>query len=226
LFTFRLWPTLITLVMFAVLIGLGAWQMQRLHWKENLLATIKTRMAEAPVDVSSVDASGADYRPASASGVFKYDREIYLHAISLSGEGGWHVLTPLKLDNGKWLLVDRGFVPFEKAETKDFYRPDGHMIIKGIARVPTHHWPQPENDPAKNDWYWPDLAALAKAMDVPQFMPFVLDADVVPSPGGYPIGGQTRLDIPNNHFVYALTWFGLAAALLVIYGVSGFRKVT
>jgi surfeit locus 1 family protein len=67
---------------------------------------------------------------------------------------------------------------------------------------------------------------MAKLAGVPEFMPFVLEADTKPNPGGYPIGGQTRVALPNNHLSYALTWYGLALALLVIYGVSGFRKVS
>jgi len=224
IFTVRLWPSVTTLIMLAILLSLGVWQIQRLHWKEGLIAAISTRMNAVPVDVSAVDAANADYRPASAFGTFKYDHEIFLHAISLGGDGGWHVLTPFQLENGRWLLIDRGFVPFEKVDSKDFYRPDGHVIMKGVLRVPVHQWPQPENDIAKADWYWPDLNALSKVMDVPAFMPFVLEADGALNPGGFPVGGQTRLEIPNNHFGYALTWFGLALVLLVIYSVSGYSR--
>jgi surfeit locus 1 family protein len=223
-FSVRLVPTLITLVMLTGLISLGCWQITRLHWKENLLITIHARMDEDPVDVSAVKRDEADYRPAYAIGAFNYEHEIYIHAVSRVGEGGYHVLTTLKIDDDHYLLVDRGFVPYSVNRLPPFYRPNGQVTIRGTLRVPQHHWPQLNNNPKDNDWYWPDLKALAHAMGVPEFMPFVLEVDGTMNSLGFPLGGQTRLDIPNNHFVYALTWFGLALALLVIYGASGYSK--
>lgn len=75
----------------------------------------------------------------------------------------------------------------------------------------------PENDPARNSWFYVDLAAMAKAAAIVHVLPFYLDADASPNPGGWPQGGQTETDLPNNHLQYALTWFALAAALIVIY---------
>ncbi len=85
---------------------------------------------------------------------------------------------------------------------------------------------QPANDRPKNDWYGIDLAVMASLVGVPEFMPYILAADTKPNRGGYPVGGQTRLDLPNNHLSYAITWFGLAFALMVVYGVSAYRKVS
>jgi len=227
-FTFRLWPTLITFCMLAVLLGLGTWQVQRLHWKQALLATIDDRINDDPVDAETVNPAEADYRPAKASGLFQHDREFYLTAISSTGEGGYHVLTPLQLDDGKYLLVDRGWIPYDRKapETRRDGQLFGPVRVGGILRIPRHYWTQPANDAAGNVWYGIDLPVMAKLAGVPEFMPFVLEADTKPNPGGYPIGGQTRVTLPNNHLSYALTWYGLALALLVIYGVSGFRKVS
>ncbi len=251
--------------MLVVLLGLGTWQVQRLHWKESLIAEIDERAHEAPVDAAlipsfrtprsgdpeSMNRSGgkddsmdfgfapaarpemtpienADYHPAFASGLLQHNHEFYLHAISLTGEGGYHVLTPLQLDNGKYLLVNRGWVPYDRKlpETRADGQLFGPVTIEGILRVPVHHAMQPQNDAAKNDWYGIDLVAMAKLAGVSEFLPYVLDADAAPNPGGYPVGGQTRVNLPNNHFGYALTWYGLALALLVIYGVSATRKVS
>lgn len=229
LLTLRLWPTIIAAGMFVTLLGLGTWQVQRLQWKTELLATIEARSQEEPIDVSEIkDINQVDYRPAQASGLFQYDREFYLHAISLEGEGGYHVLTPLQLENGKYLLVDRGWVPFDKKLPAT--RLDGQLIgsvlVKGILRIPRSYWMQPANSSSKNDWYSIDLTAMAKMADIPEFMPFVLDADSTKNAGGYPLGGQTRKVLPNNHLSYAITWYGLALALLVIYGISSYRKVS
>ncbi len=228
-FTLRFWPTILTLVMLAVLIGLGTWQVERLHWKQNLLAEIDQRSHMPPVDISNLtDASNIDYLPAKASGLFRHDQEFYLTAISKDGQGGYHVLTPLQLDNGTVLLVDRGWVPYDKKDPAT--RRDGQLFgpvsVTGLLRKPIHIWSQPANDPAHNQWYGIDLAAMAAQANMPAFLPYVLDADATPNAGGYPIGGQTRVTLPNNHLSYAMTWFGLALALLVIYGVSGYRKVS
>ena len=78
----------------------------------------------------------------------------------------------------------------------------------------------PANDPARNEWFWYDLPALARAADVPEAAPFYIEAGPVPNPGGFPIGGQTQIELPGNHVGYALTWFALALALGAIYVVS------
>ena len=223
----RFWPTLMTAAMLFGLIGLGTWQVHRLHWKEGLLAEIAQRMHEAPVEVDALSDKGdVNYRPATVSGTFLNGHILYLFAISKTGDGGYHILTPLRLHDGRFLLVDRGWIPYDmrRAGDEKFSRPAGPVNVAGILRLPEHYWIQPDNDPARNDWYWVDFAAMAKVAGVPAFLPYVLEADAAPNPGGYPVGGQTRVTLPNNHFAYALTWYGLAWALLVIYGMSAFRK--
>jgi surfeit locus 1 family protein len=226
-FFIRRIPTAMTILMLAVLIGLGTWQIDRLQWKEDLLSTISQRLLGPTLDIAVVDKAYADFQHAMATGSFLNDKELYMHAVSTRGEGGWHVLTPFHVNNGLWLLVDRGFVPFDKKDpdTRRDGQLSGSVTITGHLRLPQHRWPQPDNNPAANDWYWPDPAAMAKAMDVPPFLPFVLQVDATPVPGGYPVGGQTRVDLPNDHFTYALTWYGLACVLLVIYILFGFKDL-
>jgi surfeit locus 1 family protein len=49
-------------------------------------------------------------------------------------------------------------------------------------------------------------------------VPFIVDAELDPGlPGGFPKGGVTRLELPNRHLEYALTWYGLAAALVAVF---------
>jgi len=220
-FHFRVGPTLATAVMLVLMIGLGTWQVQRLHWKENLIQTINERIHTAPIDVATVEGD-ADYRPAKVSGLFQHDHTLYLLALSKTGEGGYHILTPLELDDGRSLLVDRGWVPYDHKD--NFFRPIGPVILTGVLRLPEHSWVQPHNDPPQNNWYGIDLIAMAKATNVPAFLPYVLELDATPNMGGYPLGGQTRVTLPNNHFGYALTWYGLALILLIIFGVSSYRK--
>jgi surfeit locus 1 family protein len=141
-------------------------------------------------------------------------------AISLTGEGGYHVLTPLQLNDGRLLLVDRGWIPYDRRD--HFATVEGQTKIAGILRQPESHLFVPKNDVAKNNWYQIDLTAMAQNAGIGPFMPFVMDVDATPNEGGYPVGGQTRIDLPNNHFGYAVTWFGLAAVLVIIYLVYSF----
>ena len=99
---------------------------------------------------------------------------------------------------------------------------DGEVTVKGLARNPLATKPSsivPDNDPAKNIFFWKDLDAMAASAGLPRratVLPFFIDADATPNPGGLPIGGVTTIDLPNNHLQYALTWYGLAAALAVV----------
>jgi surfeit locus 1 family protein len=80
----------------------------------------------------------------------------------------------------------------------------------------------PNNEPEHNRWFWRDLGGMARSMfpqGTPSVAPFFIEAERSDTPGGWPLGGQTRLEIPNDHLQYALTWFALAFALVVIYVV-------
>ncbi len=209
--------------MLPILIGLGSWQIQRLHWKEGLIATIDARIHREPTDIVSLPPAEADYRPATARGIFQNDKSFYLLAISLTGEGGYHILTPLQLEDGRYLLVDRGWISYAMRD-KDFSRPSGAVTVHGVARVPEHHRIQSQNDAIHNNWYQIDLSVMAQQISIPAFLPYILEADSNPNEGGYPIGGQTRIELPNNHLSYAVTWYGLALVLVIIYVVSSYRK--
>ena len=227
----RFWPTLIFVVLFATLLGLGFWQVQRLAWKENLIATIAARMQEDPLDVTAIPPDKIDYHPATATGTFQNDKTIYIHAIERdTGTGGYHVITAMLLSSGKTLLVDRGFIPFEKRASAEYTKPTHPLFIRGISRVPNHPLMQPENNPATGDYYWVDIPALTAQFNLNEVLPFVLAADKGPNPDRdsmvLPHGGQTQMEIPNDHFGYAVTWFSLAGALAIIYGIWLRRKVS
>ena len=227
MFAPRLLPTLLTFFMLPVLLWLGTWQVERLHWKEALIATISERVHDAPLEVPYVATEQADYRPAIAYGEFKHDLQLFVMSSDLAtGKGGYHVLTPLQLTRGQYLLVDRGWIPFEHKNQQDgFNKPVGTVEIHGILRVPTKpSWVMPNNDPIKGNWYSIDLPSMAAADKLGDFLPYILEADDTANVGGFPIGGQTRLTLPNDHFSYALTWYSFAIILLIIYWVSSYRK--
>jgi surfeit locus 1 family protein len=231
----RLLSGILLVGLFAALVGLGTWQMQRLHWKEGLLAAIDERRHAPPADIDAIAALAAsgteiDYRSVRLSGTFRNSGERHFFA-TYDGQTGFYVYTPLMLADGRAVLVNRGFVPYERKEpaTRPESQREGPVTITGLARARLDakpSWVVPENDIAKNIFYWKDWTAMtaASGLSAARTLPFFVDADATPNPGGLPVGGVTQFDLPNNHLQYALTWYGLAAALLAVSGVFVFRR--
>lgn len=226
-----LWPTLITIPALIVLVLLGTWQVQRLHWKTDLIDKLNNRSTATAVAPPS---DGDDLEPfqfqrVAVDGVFQHDQERFLIGRALNGKPGIHILTPLKPDDGSdAILVDRGWVPFERREaaTRRGGQIEGPVTVEGIVRLqnPPGYF-TPENEPANNTWYFVDTDGMSKAAGMPLRSGYYIVSDVADLPGGLPKGGQWRLDLRNDHFAYALTWYGLAFALLVIYIVYHRRQV-
>jgi surfeit locus 1 family protein len=221
---------LAVLLSLAILLTLGTWQVERLYWKEALLADIAERRAAAPVPLAQVErdlAAGMDieYRRVSLAGTFDHARERHFFA-TFEGRTGFYVYTPLVLPDGRAIFVNRGFVPYEMKEpvTRQAGEVPGEQTITGYARSKLLEKPSvivPDNDLAKNIFYWKDLDAMASSAGLSQVISMFVDADAsVVSPGGWPKGGVTHFDLPNNHLQYAVTWYGLAVALLaVVFGL-------
>jgi surfeit locus 1 family protein len=222
----RLLPlTLGALAGFAVLIGLGTWQVQRLHWKEGLIAERTAATSAPPVALPrSVEAARPlEFHRVEVKGVFLHDREVPVHGIERrSGGAGYLILTPLRLADGAVVLVERGWVPTDKREaaTRAQDNPPGEVSVEGFLRLAPAEkpgWFVPANDPSRREWFWIELPTLARAAGVPEALPFYVEAGSAPNPGGLPVGGQANTDLPNDHLQYAITWYALAAALAVIY---------
>jgi surfeit locus 1 family protein len=222
----RLAPTLFTIPVVAALLALGVWQLQRLEWKSRLIAERATAVAVAPVPPPQTlaEARALEFHRVTVEGVFLHDKEILLNAIAAKGDAGFDVLTPLRDAVGRIVFVNRGFVPTELKDraTRPAGQPAGTMHVSGLLRVPPQEkpgWFIPDNRPDRNAWFWVDLPAMAAADGLANVAPFYIDADAAPNPGGWPKGGVTPLALPNDHLQYAITWFSLAAALMVIYVV-------
>lgn len=215
------WPTVIALPAFLVLLALGTWQLERLAWKTELNAERAAASQSAPIPLPRTleEAEADKFHPVRVEGVFDHARERFVAASNERGQVGVHVLTPLRLDDGRVLLVNRGFVPSElkDPERRKEGQLEGRVTVEGLIRVPPAgkpSWFAPDNVPEANMWFWMDPAAMA-----PDALPFYVDAGPAPNPGGWPKGGVTRLFLPNDHLQYAITWYALAVALAVIYVV-------
>jgi surfeit locus 1 family protein len=220
-------PTLWLIPMLAILIGLGTWQIQRLHWKLDLLARIHTGLTSAPVflrdALPAYDAdriAAADYRRVKVRGLFENGEEIFFFSIGSDGEAVYHVITPFLMRDGHTLLVDRGYIPTQMLGSPAWKAGDldGQRTISGIIRKPgAPNWFTPPIDKAKRIVHTRDPQTLAKVFGLKNTYPMFLEADATPNPGGWPKGGVTVVDLPNNHLQYAITWFALALGLLGVY---------
>lgn len=233
---FSPWLLVPAILVLAVLVSLGTWQVQRLHWKEALIASIEGRIRSEPVQLAAAEQLFAetrdvDYLPVRVSGTFLHSSERHFFATH-EGEAGFYVYTPMQLDDGRVLFVNRGFVPYDRKEaaTRQQGQVEGRVEVVGLARNPLPGKPSfvvPDNDPARNLFYWKDLAAMAATAGLPEgaeVLPFFVDAARGEVPGGMPVGGVTIVQLPNNHLQYAVTWFGLALALVGVLAAVHLRR--
>lgn len=213
-------------VAFAILVGLGTWQMQRREWKLGLIERIEQRAHGEPISLTMAKdlwrrAGDVEYYRVLLVGRFLHDEERHLYTVQ-DGKAGWRVLTPMEAASGDLVFVDRGFVPEELKEPaarKAGQVADAVELI-GLARAPVAPGLfTPEGNPARNQWFVHDVGAMAATLPpepAKRLAPFVVEAEAEPVPGGWPRGGVTRLTLTNRHLEYALTWYGLAATLLVM----------
>ncbi|WP_062203107.1 SURF1 family protein [Aureimonas sp. AU12] len=228
----------ICLVGIAILSLLGVWQVERLTWKNEIVARIDARIHAAPRPIGEIEAAAAggediDYVPAAATGVFDHAGERYFLS-TFDGQAGWNVYTPMRIDGeDRLIFVNRGFVPYDRKDpaTRAVGNPEGVVAVTGLARAAATEKPNsfmPDNDPAKNTFFWRDVTDMAAGLALPagtSVLPFFLDAGPGAAPGGYPVGGVTVVDVPNNHLQYAITWFGLAAVLVVMLVLFLIKRV-
>jgi surfeit locus 1 family protein len=218
-----LWPTLFTLPALLLMLGLGVWQLERLQWKTTLIAERAERMQAAPIDLPRPgdDLAAVEYRRVALAGSFLHDQELALAARSHLGIPGYHIVTPFRLADGLTVLVDRGWVPLARRDPKTRAEGQlpGEVTLAGLIRRPVGQgWMVPDNEPEHNLWFWFDLPAMARHAGITgPLAPVYVDAAAGNVPGGYPLGGETRVELPNDHLQYAFTWFSLAIALIVIY---------
>jgi surfeit locus 1 family protein len=218
------WPTVISIPAFLILLGLGFWQLERLHWKEGLIAAREVAIAAPPTEVprSAAEVATMAFRHVRATGEFLNDREFLLGASNEAGTTGYHVITPLRLADGKLLLVDRGWIPGNLKDPAKRREGElaGTVTVEGLLRLgrtERPNWFVPENRCDINYWFWIDIADMARCGGLQDVLPFTVDAGPAPNPGGYPRGGVTRVALPNDHLQYAVTWFALAFGLATIY---------
>ena len=222
------WPTLFTVPALIALVGFGTWQVQRLHWKEALIAGREAGLAAPPTRIATIAKMTAalEHRRVRLAGTFLHDREMHLVARSHRGRVGIRVITPLALAGGGHVLGDRGWVPQSRAapRTRRDGQVEGPVEIVGIVRAggPANGW-TPDNQPDDGVWHYVDIRAMAARARLSAVAGFVVVAGPAANPGGLPIGARFAVEVANNHLQYAVTWYALAAVLWVIYLIYHLR---
>lgn len=231
-------PTLLTLALLPMLIGLGTWQLQRKAWKEDLIAKIEARRLAEPVSYAEalskfVQDGDVEYLRIRVSGTFDHTTERHLYEPTSRAQG-WHVLTLFNADGGlPPLFINRGWVPdtLKDSAMRAEGQLAGHVTVTGLVRKEqSRGYFTPENDIKGNQWFWRDLQDMRwgskgapspeqfAAMRLKAIAPFSVDADAEPAnPGGWPKGGTTEIRISNSHLQYVVTWYGIALTLIGVF---------
>ncbi len=230
-----LWPTLLSALALATLVALGTWQMQRKAWKDDLQLAIAQRAKAAPESLDSALKSHRDlaYRRVTVRGRFVNDKERFVYAPHPRLGPGYHVITPFEIDgSGALVLVNRGYVtePLKDPSQRAAGQIEGLATVTGLLRTQS---PRGSFDAAPDlksmIWYAPDAEAILDSVTTkrrPGDIVMLLDAEAEPAnAGGWPKGGTTLVKLTNRHFEYAITWYGLAATLIAVFGAFAWGRL-
>ncbi len=228
-FKFRPVLTAATLAALAVLCSLGAWQLQRLEWKKALIAKTEARLAAAPIPLEEALAraeAGEDleYQPVFAVGEFRKEGSARVFSAH-EGKAGALIFAPFDA-KGRTIYVNRGFVPQNHEQALQAAR--GETRVEGLFRSAEEKRGfertfAPEDQPTDNLYFSrdPRIFAAAQGLNV---SPYYIDSFARDGEGPWPKGGLTRVEFSNRHLEYALTWFGLAGALVGVFLVFSLKR--
>jgi cytochrome oxidase assembly protein ShyY1 len=221
-------PGIVTLMGLAVLIALGTWQLERKAWKEALIETMTRRFNAAPVELPPPDAwsrltpENSEFLRVRLRINFRNENDVLVYT---SGSAlrddvkspGYFVFTPVRLaDSERQIVINRGYVALPSYPGRA-----GAEEIIGYVRWPeAPSWFISSHDsPSATFWYVRDQRLMAEVKRWGDVAPFYIDQEAPPPPGGLPRPGPLSVKLRNDHLQYALTWYGLAAVLVVVFAL-------
>jgi cytochrome oxidase assembly protein ShyY1 len=238
-----------TLVMVALFVGLGLWQLQRRVEKHALIAALTERLAAASAPLPprsqwrALTAERDEFRRVSFSATYARlaDAMVYSSGSAvrddISGPGTWAFL-PARLSSGETVAVNAGFVPNTMQDRGVEDRAvaplvtDRPVTLTGYLRFPERAGLlTPAENPAKRLWFARDHVSMAQALSWGEVAPFYIDLETPVPENGIPKPGALQVHLRDDHMQYAITWFSLAGAVLIAFLVwlrglrqpSGFR---
>ena len=194
----------------SIFIALGSWQLVRLNWKLELLNKIDVSLKKEPVDLMTNVPE--DYLKIKTSGVIDFDKQIYLYSLNEKGLPGFNVVNPIIINNKNFLL-NRGWIPFNKKNTKEINIFDHKTILGTLKKQTKASRFKPVNDVKDNYWFTLDRNDVFKYTNK-NFSPFIIYLNnnlELPKPR------IITVNIPNSHKKYAITWFSLALSIFLFY---------
>ena len=232
-------PSLVVLVAFAILVALGTWQVERKGWKETLIADLTQRLNAPPEPLpppaswAGLSRSAVDFRrvafradfAAAAPGARASEARLYTGRSAVREdvkEPGYFVFAPARLADGAVVVVNRGFVGdlHPNAATRPAATSPGAVDIVGIMRWPDEAgWFDSAYSAADDLWFVRDQQKMAAQDHWGAVAPFYIEMEQPLPPGGVPRPGRLTVSLPNSHLQYAMTWYGLALVLLVVFAV-------
>ncbi|PLW74966.1 SURF1 family protein [Cohaesibacter celericrescens] len=225
-----------------ILISLGNWQVARLAWKEQLISDVDSRVASAPIEApgpdqwASVSRDTHVYTPVTVTGTYDHASEVHVWFALGRPQGGAYggpgylILSRFITSQGWDVIVNRGFVPDAMKEPQS--RPEtlveGEQTLTGLMRFDEpKNWNSPAADKIKNVWIVRQVNEMADylKLDPAKTAPYWIDLTQGQGVNGLPQGGETRITFTNTHLQYALTWFGLAIVLVLVFAVWLFKAI-
>lgn len=226
-----------TLMILALLIGLGVWQLQRRVEKHALIAALTERLAVAPAALPAV-AQWRDLTPArdefrrvtfSATLESRPDAMVYSSGSAvredISGPGTWAFM-PARISGGETVVINAGFVQNTMQDRAQQDRAVTRLVtgqpvtMTGYIRFPeSAGLLTPAGNIARRLWFTRDLHAMAQALGWGEVAPFYIDLEAPAPASGVPKPGPLEVHLKDDHMQYAITWFGLAGAVVIAFGV-------
>lgn len=224
------WATFFTVPAVLFMLGLSWWQIERLQWKTALIAQFEERVnqpAVLPPDRID-DVEEWRYRRVRLVGTYLHDKEVLITGKPFEGNPGFHLITPMRLADGRTVLVNRGWIALKAKGPEDTssMHVEGLQTLEGLIREDGLRGSfVPDNEPAKEVWLYVDTAEIAAYRGLGPLLPYYVDRLREPGQNKTPIGATTKISVRNEHLSYAATWALLAATLIVIYVLYHLRPV-
>lgn len=214
-------PLILSLGGFLLMMSLGGWQLQRLAWKENLLAEIQTARDSKPLDVLPQEGlESLSFHTVKLIGTFLHEKSFHVAARYYKSKLGYHIFTPFMLEDGRIVVVNRGWVPVKQKElsTRPDSEPKGEQELVGMIRVGSDRSRfTPPNQPDKNIWFGRDVDQMAAQSGL-TLLPITIDIMAEENPDGHlPIASGGQISLRNDHLQYAITWFLVGLGIAVIF---------
>jgi cytochrome oxidase assembly protein ShyY1 len=224
-------PAVAALLALALLLGLGTWQLERKAWKESLIATLDRRLNETPIALpppaewAAMTPDNSEFMRVRVPVQFlkQSDALVYTSGSAIRDDvkaAGYFVFSPALGPEGRQVVVNRGYVP-----ARSYPAAAGVIEIVGAVRFPEQPtWFVGAHDAAGEIWTVRDTALMAKVKGWGAVAPFYIEQASPEPPGGLPHPAPLKVKLRNDHLQYAITWYGLAAVLAVMFSIWAARR--